>query len=155
MIMLPYLLSALYYVKLCCGKDATWFTDGYQLTAARIFAISWEPLWHMDDRIGRPYPIPDHQHPLRSGIFVYIKGRKEKGLYTFRPYERNIANLPRMPGRAVRHTARDRCHRPILIFFRTYTCHVLICGKYRRFFADKLICFTLHLLYGILLSVIL
>ena len=91
MIMLPYLLSALYYVKLCCGKDATWFTDGYQLTAARIFAISGSlyGIWMIVSAGLIQFLITSILYA--PGIFVYIKGRKEKGLYTFRPYERNIA----------------------------------------------------------------
>lgn len=91
MIMLPYLLSALYYVKLCCGKDATWFTDGYQLTTARIFAISGSlyGIWMIVSAGLIQFLITSILYA--PGIFVYIKGRREKGLYIFRPYERNIA----------------------------------------------------------------
>lgn len=91
MIMLPYLLSALYYVKLCIGRNGAYFPDSRQLTAARIFAIagSLYGIWMIVSAGLIQFLVTSILYA--PGIFVYVKGRREKGEKPFRPYERNIA----------------------------------------------------------------
>ena len=75
MIMLPYLLSAFYYLKLNKNIYAIvgsiygiWMIVSAGIVQFLITSILYAP-----------------------GIWVYVKGRKEKGLHAFEPYERNIA----------------------------------------------------------------
>lgn len=83
MIMLPYLLSALYYAKITCRK----------LTRESIFAItgSLYGLWMIFSAGIVQFLITSILYA--PGILIYIRGRREKQLYIFRPYERNIALL--------------------------------------------------------------
>lgn len=76
MIMLPYLLSALYYAKLRKGSLTAilgslygiWMIVSAGIVQFLITSILYAP-----------------------GIWVYVKGRREKGMTPFRPFERNIA----------------------------------------------------------------
>lgn len=75
MIMLPYLLSALYYAKLTKRAVAIigsiyglWMIVSAGIVQFLITSILYAP-----------------------GIWVYVKGRREKGLHAFEPFERNIA----------------------------------------------------------------
>lgn len=76
MIMLPYLLSALYYAKLRKGGVVAvlgsiygiWMIVSAGIVQFLITSILYAP-----------------------GIWVYVKGRREKGLKVFKPFERNIA----------------------------------------------------------------
>lgn len=75
MIMLPYLLSALYYLKLKGGAVAiigsiygVWMIISAGIVQFLITSILYAP-----------------------GIWVYVKGRREKGLKAFEPFEKRIA----------------------------------------------------------------
>lgn len=75
MIMLPYLLSALYYLKLKGGAVAiigsiygVWMIISAGIVQFLITSILYAP-----------------------GIWVYVKGRREKGLKAFAPFEKRIA----------------------------------------------------------------
>ncbi len=76
MIMLPYLLSALYYLKIAKGNVfaivgsiyGVWMIISAGIVQFLITSILYAP-----------------------GIWVYMKGRREKGLKAFKPFERNIA----------------------------------------------------------------
>ncbi len=75
MIMLPYLLSALYYLKLKGGVVAiigsiygVWMIISAGIVQFLITSILYAP-----------------------GIWVYVKGRREKGLKAFEPFEKRIA----------------------------------------------------------------
>lgn len=76
MIMLPYLLSALYYLKISKGNIfaivgsiyGVWMIISAGIVQFLITSILYAP-----------------------GIWVYVKGRREKGLEPFKPFERKIA----------------------------------------------------------------
>ena len=76
MIMLPYLLSALYYLKIAKGNVfaivgsiyGVWMIISAGIVQFLITSILYAP-----------------------GIWVYVKGRKEKGLEPFKPYEKRLA----------------------------------------------------------------
>lgn len=78
MIMLPYLLSALYYLKIAKGNVfaiagsiyGVWMIISAGIVQFLITSILYAP-----------------------GIWVYMKGRKEKGLEPFKPFERRIAMI--------------------------------------------------------------
>lgn len=78
MIMLPYLLSALYYLKIAKGSVfaiagsiyGVWMIISAGIVQFLITSILYAP-----------------------GIWVYMKGRKEKGLEPFKPFERRIAMI--------------------------------------------------------------
>lgn len=91
MIMLPYLLSALYYAKLTMKREGLNGISGGRLAKERIFAVigSLYGLWMIISAGIVQFLITSILYA--PGILVYIRGRKEKGLYTFKPYERNIA----------------------------------------------------------------
>lgn len=91
MIMLPYLLSALYYAKITRTKEGfDNFTKG-EITKQKIFAIvgSIYGLWMIVSAGIVQFLITSILYA--PGILVYMKGRKEKGLDVFKPFERNIA----------------------------------------------------------------
>lgn len=93
MIMLPYLLSALYYAKLTYGKENAVEISGGNLTRERIFAVigSIYGIWMIVSAGIVQFLVTSILYA--PGIIVYVKGRKEKNLGSFRPYERNIAIL--------------------------------------------------------------
>ena len=76
--MLPYLLSALYYLKIAKGNVfaiagsiyGVWMIISAGIVQFLITSILYAP-----------------------GIWVYMKGRKEKGLEPFKPFERRIAMI--------------------------------------------------------------
>ena len=76
MIMLPYLLSALYYLK---------------ITKGNIFAIvgSIYGVWMIISAGIVQFLITSILYA--PGIWVYVKGRREKGLASFEPFEKRIA----------------------------------------------------------------
>ena len=91
MIMLPYLLSALYYEKVTRTRDGMRGISKGEYLKGRIFAIigSIYGIWMIVSSGLVQFLITTILYSV--GILVYIKGRKEKGLPAFRPYERNIA----------------------------------------------------------------
>ena len=91
MIMLPYLLSALYYAKLTSNKNQLGDISGSTLVRERIFAFlgSLYGLWMIVSAGIVQFLITSILYA--PGILVYIKGRRENGLHVFKPYERNIA----------------------------------------------------------------
>lgn len=93
MIMLPYLLSALYYAKLTSKGEELGGISGGALARERIFAFmgSIYGIWMIVSAGIVQFLITSILYA--PGILVYIKGRREKGLEVFRPYERNIAVL--------------------------------------------------------------
>lgn len=93
MIMLPYLLTALYYAKLTSDRDTFERLSGGSITKERVFAFlgSLYGLWMIISAGIVQFLVTSILYA--PGILVYIRGRKEKGLYTFKPYERNIAIL--------------------------------------------------------------
>lgn len=93
MIMLPYLLSALYYAKLTSKAEELGGISGGALARERIFAFmgSIYGIWMIVSAGIVQFLITSILYA--PGILVYIKGRREKGLEVFRPYERNIAVL--------------------------------------------------------------
>ena len=93
MIMLPYLLSALYYAKLTNRRKNLGDISSGELARERIFAIigSIYGVWMIISAGIVQFLVTSILYA--PGILVYIKGRKEKNLSSFRPYERNIAIL--------------------------------------------------------------
>lgn len=93
MIMLPYLLSALYYAKLTSRRKNLGDISSGELARERIFAIigSIYGVWMIISAGIVQFLVTSILYA--PGILVYIKGRKEKNLSSFRPYERNIAIL--------------------------------------------------------------
>lgn len=93
MIMLPYLLSALYYAKLTSKAEELGGISAGTLARERIFAFmgSFYGIWMIVSAGIVQFLITSILYA--PGILVYIKGRREKGLEVFRPYERNIAVL--------------------------------------------------------------
>ena len=91
MIMLPYLLSALYYEKVTRTKDGMIGASNSEHTKARIFAIigSIYGIWMIVSSGLVQFLITTILYGV--GIIVYVKGRKEKGLVVFKPFERNLA----------------------------------------------------------------
>lgn len=91
MIMLPYLLSALYYEKLTrAGVGFENLSTG-ERKKNRIFAVvgSLYGLWMIISAGLVQFLITSILYA--PGILVYRKGRKEKGLEPFLPFEKNIA----------------------------------------------------------------
>lgn len=93
MIMLPYLLSALYYEKITRHGEGFESVSRGEVLKCRIFAVigSIYGLWMIISAGVVQFLITSILYA--PGILVYVKGRKENGLSTFRPYERNIAVL--------------------------------------------------------------
>ena len=91
MIMLPYLLSALYYEKVTRSKNGMPGATKSEHAKARVFAIigSIYGIWMIVSSGLVQFLITTILYSV--GIAVYIKGRREKGLKAFRPFERNIA----------------------------------------------------------------
>ena len=91
MIMLPYLLSALYYEKVTRTRDGMKGISRGEHLKGRIFAIigSIYGVWMIISSGLVQFLITTILYAV--GILVYVKGRKEKGLPAFRPFERNIA----------------------------------------------------------------
>lgn len=91
MIMLPYLLSALYYEKITRNRECLETAVQGEIGGGRIFAIvgSIYGLWMIISAGIVQFLITSILYA--PGIWVYIKGRKEKGLQAFAPFERNIA----------------------------------------------------------------
>lgn len=91
MIMLPYLLSALYYEKVTRKREGMGLATKGELVKARIFAIigTIYGIWMIVSSGLVQFLITTILYAV--GILVYVKGRKEKGLQVFKPYERNIA----------------------------------------------------------------
>ena len=91
MIMLPYLLSALYYAKITSSGSGLDDLSSAGLVRERVFALigSLYGLWMIISAGIVQFLITSILYA--PGILVYIKGRKEKNLYAFKPYERNIA----------------------------------------------------------------
>lgn len=91
MIMLPYLLSALYYAKIT-GKGASFEgVSRSEITRGRIFAVigTVYGIWMIVSAGIVQFLITSILYA--PGIWVYVKGRKEKGMKAFEPFERNIA----------------------------------------------------------------
>ncbi len=91
MIMLPYLLSALYYEKVTRkGVEINDIPAG-EIRKGRIFAIvgSIYGVWMIVSAGIVQFLITSILYA--PGIWVYAKGRQEKGLRVFEPFERNIA----------------------------------------------------------------
>ncbi len=93
MIMLPYLLSALYYAKLTSNRKQLGDISGGALARERIFAFlgSLYGLWMIVSAGIVQFLITSILYA--PGILVYIKGRRENGLHVFKTYEKNIAIL--------------------------------------------------------------
>ncbi|MDO4486292.1 MAG: basic amino acid/polyamine antiporter [Bacillota bacterium] len=91
MIMLPYLLSALYYEKVTRHRDGMQGVSNGEHLKGRIFAIigSIYGIWMIVSSGLVQFLITTILYGV--GILVYVKGRREKGLPAFRPFERNIA----------------------------------------------------------------
>lgn len=91
MIMLPYLLSALYYAKLTIKGEGFSGASRGQLAKERLFAVigSLYGLWMIVSAGIVQFLITSILYA--PGILVYMRGRKEKGLYTFKPYEKTLA----------------------------------------------------------------
>jgi len=91
MIMLPYLLSALYYEKITRSGIGFEMSTRGEIIRGRIFAIigSIYGLWMIVSAGITQFLITSILYA--PGIWVYIKGRREKGLRIFEGYERNIA----------------------------------------------------------------
>lgn len=91
MIMLPYLLSALYYEKVTRKRDGMEGSSKGEVVKARVFAIigTIYGIWMIVSSGLVQFLITTILYAV--GILVYVKGRKEKGLKVFKPYERNIA----------------------------------------------------------------
>ena len=91
MIMLPYLLSALYYEKVTRTRDGMKGISRGEHLKGRIFAIigSIYGVWMIISSGLVQFLITTILYAV--GILVYVKGRKEKGLPAFRPFERHIA----------------------------------------------------------------
>lgn len=93
MIMLPYLLSALYYEKITRLGDGFEMASRGEIIRGRIFAIigSVYGLWMIVSAGVVQFLITSILYA--PGIWVYSKGRREKGLQTFEEQERNLAIL--------------------------------------------------------------
>lgn len=93
MIMLPYLLSALYYEKITRLRDGFEMASRGEIIRGRIFAIigSVYGLWMIVSAGVVQFLITSILYA--PGIWVYSKGRREKGLQTFEEQERNLAIL--------------------------------------------------------------
>ncbi|MGN0703398.1 MAG: basic amino acid/polyamine antiporter [Lentihominibacter sp.] len=91
MIMLPYLLSALYYEKVTRTGEGMHGVSRGEHIKGRVFAIigSIYGIWMIVSSGLVQFLITTILYGV--GILVYVKGRKEKGLPAFRPFERNIA----------------------------------------------------------------
>lgn len=91
MIMLPYLLSALYYEKITRRGDGFETASRSEIMRGRAFAVigSIYGVWMIVSAGLVQFLITSILYA--PGIWVYVKGRREKGLQAFRPYERNIA----------------------------------------------------------------
>lgn len=91
MIVLPYLLSALYYEKVTRKREGMEIVSKGEYAKARIFAVigSIYGLWMILSSGPIQFLITATFYSV--GILVFIKGRKEKGLKVFNPFERNIA----------------------------------------------------------------
>lgn len=91
MIMLPYLLSALYYEKITRNREGFEAVPQGEISKGRIFAVvgSIYGLWMIISAGIVQFLITSILYA--PGIWVYVKGRKEKGLQAFVPFERNIA----------------------------------------------------------------
>ena len=91
MIMLPYLLSALYYEKITRNRDGVETAARSEVVRGRVFAVigSIYGVWMIVSAGLVQFLITSILYA--PGIWVYVKGRREKGLPAFRPYERNIA----------------------------------------------------------------
>ncbi len=91
MIMLPYLLSALYYEKVTRQRIGMSSTSKAEHTKARFFAIigSIYGVWMIVSSGIVQFLITTILYAV--GILIYVKGRKEKGLMIFKPFEQNIA----------------------------------------------------------------
>ncbi len=93
MIMLPYLLSALYYAKLTFSAGIRSSIDGGALVRERIFALmgTLYGIWMIVSSGMVQVLITSILYA--PGILVYMKGRREKDLFVFRRYEKNIAYI--------------------------------------------------------------
>lgn len=92
MIMLPYLLSGMYYEKVTRLRDGMENATKSEITRGRIVAIiaTIYGIWMIVSAGIVQFLITSILYS--PGILVYMKGRKEKGLPTFsKPFERNIA----------------------------------------------------------------
>lgn len=93
MIMLPYLLSALYYEKITRFRIGMNGVSKAEHAKARFFAIigSIYGVWMIVSSGLVQFLITTILYSV--GILIYVKGRKEKGLIVFKPFEKNIAIL--------------------------------------------------------------
>lgn len=91
MIMLPYLLSAMYYVKITRNLDGMQGASKAEIISARIFAIvgTIYGIWMIVSAGITQMLITTILYA--PGILVYVKGRKERNFKVFRPFERNLA----------------------------------------------------------------
>lgn len=91
MIMLPYLLSALYYEKVTRKREGMGLATKGEVVKARTFAIigTVYGVWMIVSSGLVQFLITTILYSV--GILVYIKGRTERNLVVFKPYERNIA----------------------------------------------------------------
>ena len=89
--MLPYLLSALYYLKLTGGGIRDVDIPRRDLKRGRIFAIvgTIYGVWMIISAGIVQFLITSILYA--PGIWVYVKGRQEKNLEPFKPFEKNIA----------------------------------------------------------------
>ena len=83
MIMIPYLLSALYYLKVVLKKDGLQNSTGSQLLAARVFSVlgTIYGFWMLYSSGVMSLLVTSILYA--PGILVYIKGKKEKNQEVF------------------------------------------------------------------------
>ncbi|QAT42152.1 basic amino acid/polyamine antiporter [Aminipila luticellarii] len=83
MIMIPYLLSALYYLKVVLKKDGLENSTGSQMLAARVFSVlgTIYGFWMLYSSGVMSLLVTSILYA--PGILVYIKGKKEKNQEVF------------------------------------------------------------------------